>query len=198
MGQDLPQTDGSLGIGAKRLAIHTDGSLVLVAIPEKGVDFGGGPLTSAGSEDVAVVKLDANGGHVWSKLFGAKSRESVAGVGVDASGAVAFTGTFSAPVDFGGGPLVSNGGEDAFVVKLDASGVHVWSKRFGSRGNDDARGLAVDAKGNVAVTGEFTGDGSFDGQTLSSAGERDTFIALLDPSGALVWSKRRTRQRRAT
>ncbi|MBI4955403.1 MAG: hypothetical protein HY908_25495 [Myxococcales bacterium] len=183
-------TDGRIGVGVEGLAVHTDGSLYLLATPEKTVDFGGGPLTSAGSEDVAVVKLDANGGHVWSKLFGAQSRERAAGIGVDASGAVVFTGSFSTPVDFGGGPLVSNGGEDAFVVKLDASGAHAWSKRFGSRGQDDARGLAVDALGHVAVTGEFTGHGIFDGQSLESAGERDTFIALLDPGGAVVWSKR--------
>jgi len=143
-------------VDAEAVAVHTDGSIYLLATLEKTFDFGGGPLTSAGSVDVAVVKLDAKGGHVWSKRFGSAAREWAAGIGVDAAGAAVFTGSFIKPVDFGGEPLVSKGGEEVFVAKLDATGAHLWSKRFGGRESDEARGLEADRAGNVAVTGEFS------------------------------------------
>ena len=38
--------------------------------PLETVDFGGGPLITAGNGDVFAVKLDPNGGHMWSKQFG--------------------------------------------------------------------------------------------------------------------------------
>src|SRR5262249_46633615 len=50
----------------------------------------------------------------------------------DSAGNVLLGGTFLTTFAFpDGGQLVSGGGEDAFVAKLDAQGKHVWSKRFG-------------------------------------------------------------------
>ncbi len=35
------------------------------------VDFGAGPLTSAGGSDIFFLKLDPSGSVIWSKRFGA-------------------------------------------------------------------------------------------------------------------------------
>ena len=46
------------------------GALVLAGNFQGTVDFGGGPLISAGATDIFVTKLDVNGGHEWSLRFG--------------------------------------------------------------------------------------------------------------------------------
>lgn len=183
-------------VEARAVRAHADGTLYLAAEIKKTVDFGGGPLSSAGSSDVAFVKLDAGGGHLWSKSFGGEFEDRVSRIALDPSGAMVAVGRFIKPIDFGGGKLVSRGEEEAFIAKLDASGAHVWSKRFGGKQKDAIHGVAIDSQGHVAVTGDFPDEAGFDGQTpLVSAGDReklrrDTVIALLDPKGAPLWSRR--------
>jgi hypothetical protein len=178
-------------VNTTTVRVHTDGSIYLAAEITKTVSFGGEPLTSVANTDIALVKLDASGGHVWSKRFGAEFNEHVARLALDTAGAVVMVGDFIKPIDFGGGKLVSRGDEEAFVAKFDGGGGHLWSKRFGGKEKDAIHGVAVDPRGYIAITGDFPEEAGFDEQApLVSTGGRDTFIALLDPKGAPVWSRR--------
>ncbi|WP_437812733.1 hypothetical protein [Sorangium sp. So ce1078] len=82
------------------------------------LDFGGGPLPSAGSSDIFVAKLDPDGHHVWSRSYGDPNSQNAAAVAVDPWDNVLVTGGFAGDVDFGGGTLVGQGGRDAFLAKL--------------------------------------------------------------------------------
>jgi hypothetical protein len=111
-------------------------------------------------------------------------------IAVDGSGNVAVVGYFYTEADFGGGPLMSAGDHDAFVVKFDSQGKHLWSKRFGDSLYQYGRCVAFDALGNVVVAGRFWGGINLGGATLTSAGGPDVFIAKLDPQGQHLWSRR--------
>ncbi len=155
-----------------------------------GINFGGGPLQSAGAQDVFLVKYSATGAHIWSRRFGGTLSDSGAAIATDASGNVVVTGTFEGTVDFGGGALTSAGTKDIFVAKFSSSGTHLWSKRFGGSGADHSTGIAVDDAGDVALTGKFQGSISFGGSALTSLGSDDAFLAKLSGgSGGHVWSK---------
>ena len=156
------------------------------------INFGGGDLTSAGGHDAFVASFSPDGGHRWSKRFGSTSFDRGYGVAVDRGGDVAVTGLFTYTVDFGGGPVTSAGSNDGFVAKLSGTdGAHLWSKRFGSTNVDYGYAVAVDAGGNVAVTGFFQGTVDFGGGPLVSAGLEDIFVEkLAGPDGAHLWSKR--------
>ncbi|MBI4701132.1 MAG: SBBP repeat-containing protein, partial [Deltaproteobacteria bacterium] len=174
------------------LSIATDGSdnVLVTGFFEGNIDFGGGLLTSAGADDVFVAKLDKDGKHLWSKRFGDGSGQSADGVVADASGNVLLAGSFGGSVDFGGGPLTSAGKSDIFVAKLDPSGTHLWSKRFGNAGDQYAKSIAVDGQGNAVVTGYFDGAVDFGGGVLPSAGTYDILAAKFAPAGGHLWSKR--------
>jgi hypothetical protein len=68
-----------------------------------------------------------------------------------------------------------------------------WAIGMGGSVSDRASGVAVDASGNVYVTGTFNGTADFDpsGATsnLVSVGGSDVFIAKYSSSGSLVWAK---------
>ena len=155
-------------------------------------------LTSAGTTDVFVSKLNSSGNFVWAKRFGDTLTDAGYGVAVDASGNVYTTGGFSSTVDFDPGDgtsnLVSAGSSDVFVSKLDSSGNFVWAKRFGGTLSDVANDLAIDGSGNVHTTGYFNGTVDFDPgdgtSNLVSAGTTDVFVSKLDSSGNFVWAKR--------
>jgi hypothetical protein len=80
---------------------------------------------------------------------------------------------------------------DIFSAKYSAAGAHVWSKRFGSSGDDLSYRLTVDSAGDVALAGKFQGSVSFGGTALTSAGGDDAFLVKLSGgSGAQLWAKR--------
>ncbi len=146
------------------------------------VDFGGGPINGG----TFVVKYDAAGNHLWSKPYSTE----IKAMAVDSSENVILTGEFPGTVDFGGGPLVSGGGEDIYIAKLDAAGNHVWSERYGGIGDQISSGAAIGTDDNIVILGDFENSVDFGGGTLVSAGTVDIFVAKLDAAGNHLWSKR--------
>jgi hypothetical protein len=155
-------------------------------------------LTSAGSGDVFISKLNSNGDFVWAKSVGGTGLEQGRSLQVDSSGNVYSTGFFQGTVDFDPGASVSNltsaaGSFDVFISKLNSNGDLVWAKSFGGTGSDSGSSLQVDSSGNVYSTGSFQGTVDFnpDGgvSNLTSAGSDDVFISKLNSNGDLVWAK---------
>lgn len=171
-------------------AVDTSGSMFVAGDFNGTLDFGGGALTSAGYGDIFIVKLGSDGAHLWSKRFGDADDQHASANTVDALGSVIVTGDFFGTVDFGGGALTSAGYEDIYVVKLGADGAYLWSKRFGDGDGQRAHSVAVDASGDVVITGPFWGTVDFGGGPLASAGSDDIFVAKLASDGAYLWSKR--------
>lgn len=173
---------------ASGVAVDPTGAAIVVGDFGGTIDFGGGFLGASGVGDGFVAKVDANGKHVWSRRFGGPNDDRAFAVATDAAGNVVVTGVFSGTVDFGGGPLVASGSWDMFVVKLDATGNHLWSKRFGNDQQQEGKAVAIDAAGNIIVAGMFWGTIDFGGGAITSTGI-DVFVAKLDSAGNHVWSK---------
>jgi len=139
-------------------------------------------------------KIDGTGSLEWTSYLGGSDGMGL-GVAVDASGNAYATGwTRSSDFPFSGGFDSTLGGVlDAFVAKVDASGALVWASYLGGSGDDYGfrQGIAVDAVGNVYVTGgtsssDFPSTGGFD-STLGGTG--DAFVTKVDAAGSsLAWS----------
>jgi hypothetical protein len=183
---------GSGWDAAFSVAVDRAGNVLATGNFERTVSFGGPPLSSSpGGTSMFVIKLDPRGKHIWSKHFVPRGGTMTCWrVVADVANHVLLAGDFTGEVDFGGGPLRSAGSEDIFLVKLDPSGGHVWSKRFGDANNQGAVALAADGAGNVLLGGEFAGTLDLGGPVLTSAGGVDSFLAKLDPSGGHLWSRR--------
>jgi hypothetical protein len=172
------------------VALDAAGNIFVAGRVFTGIDLGGGMLRTNGGDDVFVAKLDPDGNHLWSKIFGGDGADRCDRITVDAAGNVIVAGAFSAAANFGGTQLTSAGMRDVFVAKLGPNGNVVFARRAGGSGDDLAYGAAADATGNVLVTGTFAGSLDFGGPQLTSDGESDVFVAKLDPGGQHVWSAR--------
>ncbi len=64
-----------------------------------------------------------------------------------------------------------------------------WAVSAGGKLHDKTRCVAVDAAGNIFLTGEFAGTSQFGEHTLTSAGELDFFIAKCSPDGKFLWAR---------
>ncbi len=82
------------------------------------MDFGGGPLTSAGESDIFVARLDAAGNLFHAERFGAEGMESVSAVALDGAGNALMTGYYSAAFDFAGLPMPGGSTSSIFLIKL--------------------------------------------------------------------------------
>ncbi len=160
------------------------------------VDFdpGGGTynLTSLGSDDIFISKLDSLGNFVWAKSIGGVSKDMAYSLALDASGNAYTTGSFIGTADFDPGlgvvNLISSGLEDIFISKLDASGNFVWAKKMGGSLGEEAFDIAVDKTTNgIYTTGYFNGTVDFNEDAgvvnLTSFGLNDIFVHKMSQSG---------------
>jgi hypothetical protein len=189
----------SRGIGstgndvAYGIAVDGSGNVIVTGVFQGSMDFGSVVLTSAGGSDIFLAKYSSTGTLQWAKRIGGVEDDYGYGVAVDGSGNIALTGYYRGAVDFGGGPLSSVGYTDIFVAKYRGTdGGYLWARGFGGTNYDEGRGVAMDAAGNVIVTGHF-GDGGFidfGGGAVSSAGNTDIFVAKYrGTDGGYLWSR---------
>jgi hypothetical protein len=143
---------------------------------------------TATDDDCSGVANDHCG--LWSKRFGGLLDQKPYGLAVSPGGETVITGQLFGAPNFGSGAITTAGGGDLFVTKLSSSGAHVWTVAFGDAAAQIGNGVALDAAGNVYVTGAFEGTMNLGAIALVSAGLSDMFVAKLDPTGAPVWALR--------
>jgi hypothetical protein len=176
------------------LKVDNQNNVLLTGYFRGTINFGGTTLKVPFDTDldVYIAKLTGAGAHVWSKNWTNNGNDQGRGISVDAQDNIALVGTFSNTINFGGGDLTSmNAMTDAFLAKFTKDGTHVFSKRLGAPdSNEDARGVAVDLAGNIAITGLLISKPvDFGGGPVSSLGGADGFIAVYGPAGAFLWAK---------
>lgn len=115
----------------------------------------------------------------------------------DSSGNIYVIGSFSDTVDFDPGPLtlnlISAGGPDIFVQKLDNNGNLIWAKSIGGISGDNGSSIGIDSLNNVYIVGAFSDSVDFNpniGQfNLISTGTVDGFISKWDSNGNFIYAK---------
>ncbi len=140
----------------------------------------------SGSYDTFITKYDSSGTVLWTKSAGGSYDDYALSVRPDANGNLIQIGSYgSASVAFGNITLINAGSDDIYIVKYDPAGNVVWARTVGSSNQESVLGLAVDAWGNMVITGWFTGpDLNFDNYICSGA--YDMFIAKLSSSNTSV------------
>lgn len=154
-------------------------------------------LTSNGGTDVFVAKFSTTGALVWAKAVGGTADDRASDVAFDGAGGVYVSGTFNDTADFDPGAAINamaaatNG--SAFVWKLDVSGNLVFARMV--EGTSTANSLAIDAQGNIVVTGQYQGSADFNPSptlitrltTVNPNGAG--YLWKIGSTGAMVWAK---------
>jgi hypothetical protein len=150
-------------------------------------------MTSVGSNDIYISKLDSNGNFIWAKSMGGGDGDSGISITVDSHNNVYTTGTFFIEADFDPGlstyNLTSLGQADVFVSKLDSNGNFVWARSMGGEWSDSGRSITVDKDSNVYTTGTVELTADFDPGPGIFNVDRGIFVSKLDSNGNFVWAK---------
>jgi hypothetical protein len=154
-------------------------------------------LSSNGARDIFILKLDNNGSLVWAKSIGGAGQDYGYGITLDFTNNLYVVGEYVSNVDFDPSSFInynvtSNGGKDAFILKLSPVGDFLSVGTFGSvLGNDNATSIFVDASNNQYITGSFTNTTDFDfgpsTYTLTSV-VGTAYILKLDAMNNFSWA----------
>lgn len=198
---------GTSSVRAADIALDTSGNIHVTGSFKGTVDFDPGAgtatavSTSATTYDPFVLRLDANGDFLWSRvpLTGTENIEAFSIV-VDTNGYSYITGYYRGEMIYNIflNPYwtISNGNSDVFFMKLDQTGYSTAAGVFGGTGWDYGTSINVDSNGNMYVVGHAAGTVDFDPLTgvyeLTSTGQSAVYILKLDTWGGFQWAKNLT------
>ncbi|MCB0755372.1 MAG: T9SS type A sorting domain-containing protein [Flavobacteriales bacterium] len=195
-----PQLDWAYALGGSSIDAtvgHTtdlSGNIYSIGYFSGTLDLNPGPgflnVSSAGSTDIFIQKMDASGNFIWGKRIGGIWADRANDIAVDNLGNVFITGGFKNTVDFDPGSGVYNQVADntfqtsaAFVVKLNSSGSFQWARTADTESEGYA--LDTDNSGNVYVGGRITNWVDFGNTSIGG----DAFLWKLNSSGDQQWVK---------
>ncbi len=179
--------------------IDLNGNLIATGYFQNTVDLDPGSsqfnVTSQGSGDCFVLKLDSNGNFIWGKSIGGTQSSEGRSIIFDSQNNILISGNFSGSQDCDPGTnsfnIISNGLSDIFLVKLNSSGNFVFAKSFGGSGNEECNSLKLNLSGNLLMSGRFNGNSDFDpgiGVTnLTSNGGYDGYTLCLNGNSDFMW-----------
>lgn len=152
-------------------------------------DFDPGPgvvnYTSAGDQDLFVVKLDTAGSFLWAKATGSTYDDLGTDITIDDLDNIYVTGKFANTVDFSYGsitnsPLTSTGYSDIFIQKLDEQGNVLMTRKIGVYSYDKFPKLCLDNSKKIYLAGNFRDSSNFDPNNNSpyiNSFSEDGFVA---------------------
>ncbi|HQW06083.1 MAG TPA: T9SS type A sorting domain-containing protein [Flavobacteriales bacterium] len=134
------------------------------------------------NQDAWVIRLDAEGALLWQRALGGSGWEVGRDVRQTMDGGFIMTGLTNSN-DGDVAELV--GGQDIWVVKLDADGTILWEHTYGGSSGESPWALEELANGDLLVAGETTStDVNMQGCSESS----DFWLSRLSATGELLWS----------
>jgi|APLak6261682215_1056145.scaffolds.fasta_scaffold02099_2 hypothetical protein len=155
--------------------------------------FGAVALTSSGSTDAFVAKVNSGGSVIWAKQYGGIGVDGIASISVNSANNIYVGGLYTSPSNIGSNVFTSG---NSFVCQLDNAGAVLWANQFGGTSASnyaDINSITSDASGNVYSVGYFQGNVTFGSSTISAAflssPTKDAFISKLNSSGNFVWIK---------
>jgi hypothetical protein len=190
---------GTANDNAEAVAVHADGRVVVAGRFLLTGDVGPGPglppITSQGNSDLFLLEFDAQGTPLRMIGLGGTGFDAAYGMTALPDGAVVIGGSFSFTMDFDPGPgeaLLSVGGnaQNGFLLKLTPEWELEWANQLASSDFSRVNSLAVDAVGNVHLTGGFNGTIDLDPgpgeQLVAVQGLEDAPVVSLAPNGDLI------------
>ncbi len=158
-----------------------------------GIAAGGYQNGIGGGYDAMLVKFTAAGARLWATYYGGGANESGDYCVTDASGNVYMSGYTGSGTSIaaGGHQNTIAGALDLYLVKFDPSGTRLWATYYGGASGEYQTFCAMDASGNVYLSGQTTGSttgiASGGHQNTFGGGSMDAFLVKFNTAGVRLW-----------
>lgn len=183
-----PTSGGTFAPQALGLASDATGNVLLTGGFSGYLNLGSSAMRSRGGQDLFVARYNTTGGLTWGRRFGDAADQVGYAIASDAAGNGILTGGFGGTLAVDTVVLPAQSTSDAFLVKLDTTGHGVWGRQFtDASGSQHGEEVSLDAAGNIATSGQYTGAIDLGAGPLAGSGDVQRYVAKLDGAGALLW-----------
>jgi hypothetical protein len=110
-------TDAGFGI-----ALDSSGHIYTTGYFKSTANFGSFSLTTSGTNDIFIAKLDNNGNWLWANRAGGTAIDKGWGIATDNDSNCYLSGVFAGNASFGTTTLTGSGGNDIFIAKYGQGG----------------------------------------------------------------------------
>jgi|GEM_PF-5648796 len=142
-----------------------------VAEDAAGNVYAAGKIIAAGVAayyDILVVKFNSGGNVIWQKVYGGTLNDIANAIIVNTSNKIIVAGGTSS---------YGAGGMDAFIFEIDSLGNTVWSRTYGTPGDEYINAIAPVHDGTYLLAGRTSGFGDNHG-----------YVVRIDNSGDSLWT----------
>ena len=168
-----------------------DGKLLLVGY---GSGIGGGGPNNVGgqlgetygSADFWAVKTELDGTIIWEKNFGGTGEDICQDVIQTPDGGYLLAG-YTSSFDFDA-EFIYNG-YDGWIVKIDANGNKLWTKKYGGTEAEAFHQIIASNDGNYFAVGQTGGYNIENNGNQSNNPNADMFVVKFDGDGNEIWSQ---------
>ncbi len=174
--------------GAANVAVDASGNVYVTGVLWATATFGSTTLTSGGSVDIMVAKLDKDGKWLWAKKAGGTKWVSPAGLALDKTGNLYVGGVVVGTAKFGSITINSAGSGDPIVAKMTPAGTFAWVAQAKGSGNAGTKAVAVNSTGDIYFTGASLSSQKFGSYTVSGGSQTNIWLAKLNSSGVYQWA----------
>lgn len=181
---------GSGTITAGGVAYDRSGNVLVTGSFQGTVSFGPTVLATAGASDVFLVKISPNGVVLWARRGGGTEPDVATDIAVDSLDNAWIVGSFGGTARFDTSEIVSSGENDIFLAKYDPTGAELLARSDGGLGDDRASCIGLDGTGNISIAGYFSGTTRIGGDTMTSSGSTDLFVARYTSKAVSMWGRR--------
>jgi hypothetical protein len=140
-----------------------------------------------GDLDYWVWKMDEKGDMEWQKSFGGSGTDFLQSVRLTVDGGFILAGNSDSPKGKQK-TADSKGGNDFWVIKLDAGGGEQWQQTIGGSGDDKLQCVSQTKDAGYILGGSSSSEKSGD-KAEKGFGNMDYWIVKLDKEGKIQWQK---------
>ncbi|NOQ75752.1 MAG: T9SS type A sorting domain-containing protein [Crocinitomix sp.] len=192
---------GSLDDVPRGIQLDAEGNVFVCGRFNGTADFNPGPdsffMSSEGSDDGFILKLNTDGEFVWSAKIGGVTGDIAHACEIDSEGNVYTVGQYGSEIDFdpGIGEVIVPAASliDGYILKLDNDGDFISVNTISSAESEAYYNIFIDASNELFLTGVYLGITDFDPSggvyNQTSNGSGDIFVQHLDSDGNLIWVK---------
>ena len=144
-------------------------------------------LISSGMADIMLIKYDSSGNMLWYKNYGGSGEDNTFDADCDTENNLIISGYFQDTLIFDNDTLISNGGFDAFFVKLDPLGEVVWAKSYGGTGDEGANEVSISMSNQIISCIDSDNNFYLDTFYVENTGNRDAYIISMSDEGEVDW-----------
>jgi hypothetical protein len=135
-------------------------------------------LISRGYTDAFLLKYTEEGSLGWSRSFGSWYYDYASHVNVDNLGGAVITGLLGANMTLDSLNMEPLSKENsALVIQFSPEGKAIWGDYISGSGRNFSKGSVLDKTGNLYFTGSFRDSFEKDGNSMTSFGDQDIFLA---------------------